>query len=96
MASKQVSAMLIPGQHQLPVSTSSQLFRHLNGSSRVFAFVGSHLMPCGTFSATLTTDAFDASRTRWFATRPCRLIARGHAVVALVALSSPTPLAAAH
>ncbi len=38
-------------------------------------------MPVGTFSATLTTDAFDASRSRWFATRPCRPIARGHAVI---------------
>jgi len=46
------------------------LFRHLNGSSRVFAFAGPHLMPCGTFSATLTTGAFDGSRSRWFATRP--------------------------
>jgi hypothetical protein len=58
--------------------------------------LGSHLTPSGTFSATLTTGAFDASHSRWFATRPCRLIARDHAVVALVVLSSPTPLAAAH
>jgi hypothetical protein len=74
--------MLILGQHQLPVSTSSRSFRHLNGSSRMFAFIGSHLMPFGTFSATLTTSAFDASRSRWFATCPRRPIARGHVVIA--------------
>jgi hypothetical protein len=39
MANKQALAMLIPGQHQLPVSTSFDRFRHLNGSSRLFAFL---------------------------------------------------------
>ena len=39
MASKQVPAMLIPGQHQLPVLTSFEHFRQLNGSSRLFAFL---------------------------------------------------------
>jgi hypothetical protein len=68
MANKQAPAMLIPGQHQLPVSTSFEYFRQLNGSSRVFAFFGSHLMPDGTFSAMLTTGSFEPSRLRWFAT----------------------------
>jgi hypothetical protein len=44
--------------NQRPVSTSFDHFRQLNGSSRVFAFLGSHLMPTGTFSATLTTEGF--------------------------------------
>jgi len=93
MANKQAPAMLIPGYHQGPVSTSSEQFRHLNGSSRMFAFLGSYLMPCGTFSATLTTKAFDPSRLRWFATCSCKPVARGHL---LFHLSSPTPLTAAH
>jgi len=69
--------MLIPGQQKLPVSTSSEHFRHLNGSSRLFAFIDPHLIPQGTFSATLTTGAFDSSRLRWFATCSCKPIARG-------------------
>jgi hypothetical protein len=43
----------------------------------MFAFNGSHLMPSGTFSATLTTKAFDPSRLRWLATRSCKPVARG-------------------
>jgi hypothetical protein len=62
MANKQAPAMLIPGQHKRPVLTSFDHFRQLNGSSRLFAFNGSHLMPSGTFSATLTTRVFDPSR----------------------------------
>ena len=58
--------------------TSFHDFRQLNGSSLMFAFNGSHLMPSGTFSATLTTKAFDPSRLRWFATRSCKPVARGH------------------
>jgi hypothetical protein len=63
-ANKQAPAMLIPGQHKRPVSTSFDHFRQLNGSSRVFAFLDSHLMLSGTFFATLTTKAFDHSRLR--------------------------------
>ena len=85
MANRQALAMLIPGEPKIPVLTSSEHFRHLNGSSRVFAFSGSHLMPSGTFSATLTTGAFDPSRLRWFATCSCKPIARGRP-------SSPTML----
>ena len=84
--------MLVPGQHHLPVSTSSEQFRHLNGSSRLFVFLGSYLMPIGTFSVTLTTRAFDPSRLRWFATCSCKPVARDHYSF----LSSPTPLSAAH
>jgi hypothetical protein len=58
--------------------TSFHDFRQLNGSSLMFAFNGSHLMPSGTFSATLTTKASDPSRLRWFATRSCKPVARGH------------------
>ena len=57
----------------------------MNGSSRVFAFHGSHLMPEGTFSATLTTRAFDPSRLRWFATCSCKPIARGHTLISYAA-----------
>ena len=67
---------------------SSEHFRHLNGSSRLFAFLDPHLMPFGTFSITLTTQAFDQRRLWWFATRSCKPIARGLP-------SSLTPLAAA-
>ncbi len=38
MANTQAPAMLIPGQRDLPVLTSSDDFRHLNGSSLVFVF----------------------------------------------------------
>ena len=89
MARKQASSRLIPAQHHSPVSTSSEHFRHLNGSSRVFAFLVSYLMPLGAFSVTLTTGAFDQRRLRWFATRSCKPIARGQP-------PSLTPLAAAH
>jgi hypothetical protein len=34
-----VSSRLIPVQHHSPVSTSSERFRHLNGSALVFAFL---------------------------------------------------------
>jgi hypothetical protein len=85
-----------PGPTSTPGFDVISLFRRLHGSSRVFAFIGLHLMPSGTFSATLTTNAFDASRSRWIAARPCRLIPRGHASLSIVVLSSPTPLAAAH
>jgi hypothetical protein len=63
--------------------TSFEHFRQLNGSSRVFAFFDSHLMPSGTFSATLTTRAFDPSRLRWFATCSCKPIARGQFVLVI-------------
>jgi len=82
MANRQVLAVLIPGQLERPVLTSFEHFRQLNGSSLVFAFIGSYLMLYGTFSATLTTGAFDPSRLRWFATCPCRPVARGHVVIA--------------
>ena len=36
---QQASSRLIPAQHDSPVSTSSEHFRHLNGGSRVFAFL---------------------------------------------------------
>jgi hypothetical protein len=39
LARKQVSSRLIPAQHHSPVSTSFEHFRHLNGGSRVFAFL---------------------------------------------------------
>jgi hypothetical protein len=39
LARKQVSSRLIPAQQNPPVSTSSDSFRHLNGSSLVFAFL---------------------------------------------------------
>ncbi|MGH9440408.1 MAG: hypothetical protein ACRD22_21735, partial [Terriglobia bacterium] len=42
----------------------------------MFAFFDSHLMPSGTFSATLTTGAFDPSRLRWFATCSCKPLRR--------------------
>jgi hypothetical protein len=49
----------------------------------MFAFNGSHLMPTGTFSATLTTEAFDPSRLRWFATCSCKPVARGQFVLVI-------------
>jgi hypothetical protein len=39
LARKQVSSRLIPAQLHSPVLTSSEYFRHLNGSSLVFAFL---------------------------------------------------------
>jgi hypothetical protein len=39
LARQQASSSLIPAQHHSPVSTSSEHFRHLNGGSRVFAFL---------------------------------------------------------
>jgi len=76
--------------------TSCYDFRQLNGSSLLFAFNGSHLMPIGTFSATLTTRDFDPSRLRWFATCSCKPIAGGLLSLLFSHLPSPTPLAAAH
>lgn len=45
------------------LTTSSTIERQFTG----VRLVGSHLMPCGTVSETLTTGAFDPSRYRWFA-----------------------------
>ena len=56
---QQAPAGLIPAQHNSPVSTSCQDFRHLNGSSLVVRLPVSHLTPRGAFSVTLTTRAFD-------------------------------------
>src|ERR1022692_930743 len=66
-----------PGLTRTPgfdvVSRFSTLERQFTG----VRLLGSHLMPGGTFSATLTTRAFDPSRLRWFATCSCKPIARG-------------------
>src|SRR6476469_1914860 len=39
LARQQASSRLIPAQLHSPVSTSSEHFRHLNGGSRVLAFL---------------------------------------------------------
>jgi hypothetical protein len=67
---------------------SFEHFRQLNGSSLVFAFADSHLMPCGTFSATLTTWAFDPSRLRWFAPCSCKPGARGQFISSLISYAA--------
>jgi hypothetical protein len=85
--------MLIPGQRNPPGFDVVSTFRHLNGSSRVFAFVGSYLTSSDAFSATLTTGAFDPSRLRWFATCSCKPVARG---LLFLVPSSPMLLSAAH
>jgi hypothetical protein len=81
MANKQASAMLIPSQCINSVLTSSECFRQLNGSSLVFAFIGPYLMSDDTFSATLTTQAFELRRLRWFAISSCKPIARGQFII---------------
>ena len=37
------------------------------------------------FSMTLTTPAFDRSRSWWFATRSCKPMARGHTLISYAA-----------
>lgn len=53
-------------------------------------------MPTGSFSATLTTKAFDPSRLPWFATCPCKPDAGALHFFLQWHLPSPTPLAAVH
>lgn len=85
MARKQVTAKLITGQHPSPVLMSFEYFRHLNGSSLLFAFLTLTWRLYNAFSITLTTGTFDPSRLWWFATCSCKPIARGHTLISYAA-----------
>ena len=52
------SSRLIAEQLHSPVLVPSDNFRHLNGSSRVFAFLFQYLTPCDAFSVLLYQPDF--------------------------------------